>query len=107
VAIHAETSNERNRGLGQKGALHVRTCAKQDRSRDLPKDVIRRCSVPQVHFHVRVLSHGPRNLNDEDAIAVKVDVTGEMDACGKYLLPDNITSRLVLLNCPIASRKGY
>jgi hypothetical protein len=88
AAVQGGKSHERNGGLGQNDALHVRTCHYLDIARDLPEDVLCKCPVRQVHNRVCGLQQVPRHLNDEDvgialayalACAFEVDGSGDVD----------------------------
>jgi hypothetical protein len=83
TAVQGGTSNERNVGLDQEDALHVRTCHHRDITCNLPEDVLRLCAACQDHTKARILLQVLRNLNDEDVSvrAVEGDVTGEEDIC--------------------------
>jgi hypothetical protein len=92
TAVQRGTSNERNVGLDQENALHVRSSHNLDIARDLPEDVLRLCAVLQDHILARILLQVPSNLNDEDGIGivssiavrgVESDATGEEDTCAE------------------------
>jgi hypothetical protein len=80
---------EYNGGLAQNNALHVRLCAHNDVSRDLPDDVLglwaKAPNGPRVvheqeeHFHGWCDNHGTRCLYDERAVFI---------ACESELLSD-------------------
>ena len=90
AAVQGRSRHEQNVGLDQKDALHMRTLAHNDFTRDLPEDVLRKCAIRQVHLSVRVLQEAPRALNDEDigfafakARAFEVDIISDADVCAE------------------------
>jgi hypothetical protein len=64
----------------------VSTCAHLDFARDLPEDILRKCTIRQDHIFVCSLEHIARNLKDEDVVSVtafKVDGIGNCDVCAE------------------------
>jgi hypothetical protein len=64
----------------------VRTFAHLHFARDLPEDILRKCTIRQDHLFVRGLVHVACDLNDEDIVPVaafKVDGIGDHDVCAE------------------------
>jgi hypothetical protein len=59
-----------NVGEDQNDTLHVRTFAHSDIARDLPEDLLLKCTIRQFHTYARGLPKVARYLNDEDALFV-------------------------------------